>query len=107
MRFTGARFEYGVIKLEYVDPDNNSDKFYTVIMDHQDLMWQAHYGRNGTAGTVTAAKADRTGRLGFKKAQEKIDKGYDLVTQGIASFASKPRSTQQITMAPLRERRFI
>lgn len=106
MRYSGARFEYGVIKLDYVDPDNNSDKFYTVVIDHQNQTWRALYGRNGTAGSVTAARSIGRKNAGIKKALEKIDKGYDLVTQGIASFVEQP-TMAQVTRAPLKERKFI
>lgn len=102
MRFSGAHYEYGVIKLEYVDPDNNSDKFYTVVLDRQNQTWWSHYGRNGTAGSYTAPKP--IGRLasngGIKKVNEKLDKGYDLIMQGIASFATQPTS-RAILSAPL------
>lgn len=102
MRFSGAHYEYGVIKLEYVDYDNNSDKFYTIIIDRQNQTWWAHYGRNGTTGSYTAPKS--VGRLAsngaVKKANEKLDKGYDLIMQGIASFATQP-TTRQVLSAPL------
>lgn len=106
MRYSGARFEYGVIKLDYVDYDNNADKFYTIIIDNQDQTWRAHYGRNGTAGTMTTAKP--VGRNNaVKQALSKMDKGYELVQQGVASFSMKPAAINSISRAPLRERKFI
>lgn len=106
MRFSGAHFEYDVIKLEYVDYENNSDKFYTVVIDRQNMTWWAHYGRNGTTGTTTQPKSIGRANAGVKKAREKIDKGYEVVEQGLASFAVKPPS-RAVVRATLRERKII
>lgn len=83
-----------ITELEYVDPRQNSAKFYRVYKFGAVVTCQ--YGRIGTFGTFTPRKATSSEARAFterdKKVAEKVAKGYNITKQGVVKFVGTANS---------------
>ena len=60
-------------RYEMVNPDTNTDKFWSCTYDKKNNLYTTSWGRNGTAGQY---KFCLTEDEAYKKINEKISKGY-------------------------------
>lgn len=90
-----STYQVEITELQYVDPRVNSDKFYRTYVVGGDLVTQ--YGRNGSFGTFgrkAYASAGVARSAADRLVANKLAKGYDRVSSGIAEFDHAPSDSE-------------